>query len=150
MKAQRQRLILEIIAAQQVETQEELLQKLQERGCKTTQATISRDIKELRLVKELSRDGTYHYVESTRMENNDLNQRLHKILREGVTSFDLAQNLIVLKTMPGLASGACAALDRMHIPDLVGSLAGDDTILLIMRSDAAAELFYSEIKKMLN
>ena len=150
MKVQRQKLILEIIAAEQVETQEELLQRLQARGCKTTQATISRDIKELRLVKELSRDGTYHYVESVRKENSDLDQRLHKIFRESVTSFDLAQNLIVLKTMPALASGACAALDQMHIPDMVGSLAGDDTALLIMRTNQAAEEFYTEIKQMFN
>ncbi len=150
MKIQRQKLILEIIAAEQVETQEELLQKLQARGCKTTQATISRDIKELRLVKELSQNGTYHYVESVRKAHGDLDQRLHKILRESVTSFDLAQNLVVLKTMPGLASGACAALDQMHIPDMVGSLAGDDTALLIMRNNSAAETFYSEIERMFN
>jgi transcriptional regulator of arginine metabolism len=150
MKSQRQKLILEIISTQQVETQEELLARLQARGCKTTQATISRDIKELRLVKELSPAGTYHYVESVRKERVDLDQRLHKILREGVTSVDLAQNLIVLKTMPGLASGACAALDQMKIPDMVGSLAGDDTALLIMRSNGAAEEFYIEIKQMFN
>ncbi len=148
MKAQRQKLILEIIAAEQVETQEQLLQKLEERGCKATQATISRDIRELRLVKELSRDGVHHYVESARNDPGDLDQRLHKIFREGVISLDLAQNLIVVKTMPGLASGACAALDQMRIPDMVGSLAGDDTALLIMRSDSAAQLFYSEIKQM--
>jgi transcriptional regulator of arginine metabolism len=150
MKGLRQKLILEIIATQQVETQEELQACLLDRGCKTTQATISRDIKELRLVKELSPQGVYHYVESTRKERGDLDQRLHKILREGVTSVDLAQNLIVLKTMPGLASGACAALDQMHIPDMVGSLAGDDTALLIMRNTPAAEAFYSEIKLMFN
>lgn len=149
MKEQRQRLILEIIGQQRVETQEELLRALESRGCKTTQATISRDIKELHLVKELRPDGAYQYVESTHRGGKDVADRLSKIFREGVNGCDVAQNLIVLKTMPGMASAACLALDRMEIPDMVGSLAGDDTALLIMRSSSAAEDFFHEIRQMI-
>jgi transcriptional regulator of arginine metabolism len=149
MKAERQKLILEIIMEQRVETQEDLLQALRARGCKATQATISRDIRELRLVKEMSSDGSYHYAESAHKVEGDLTARLRKIFRQSVTSCDVAQNLIVIKTMPGLASGACATLDGMEIPDLVGTLAGDDTALLIMHSNGAAEQFYRDIQQML-
>lgn len=149
MKEQRQRLILEIIGQQQIETQEALLAALSARGCRATQATISRDIRDMRLVKELRPDGSYQYVESARKTGNDVAQRLSKIFREGVNGCDVAQNLIVLKTMPGMASAACLALDHMEIPDLVGTLAGDDTALLIMRSGTAAEDFYAVISKMI-
>lgn len=149
MKEQRQQLILEIIGQQKIQTQEELLKALDSRGFHTTQATISRDIKELRLVKELLPDGSYQYVESGPIGGRDMTDRLRKIFQEGVSSCDMAQNLIVLKTMPGMASAACLALDRMTIPDMVGSLAGDDTALLIMRNNAAAENFFHEICQMI-
>ena len=149
MKEARQRLILEIIRQQRIQTQEEMLEALAERGCRTTQATVSRDIKELRLIKELRPDGGYQYVESGRQTGSDLNDRLRKIFREGVSGCDVAQNLIVLKTMPGMASAACLALDRMQIPDLVGTLAGDDTALLIMRDNAAANQFFHEVSQMI-
>lgn len=149
MKAERQKLILQIIMERRVETQEELLLLLRERGCSATQATISRDIRELRLVKEMSGDGSYHYTESVHKTDSDLTVRLKKIFRQSVTSCDVAQNLIVIKTMPGLANGACATLDNMEIPELVGTLAGDDTALLIMRNNKSAEDFYHDIQRML-
>ena len=136
MKARRQAEILSIIQEYDIETQDQLLEKLREKGLKSTQATISRDIKELHLVKEL----TGHNVAG----------RLNNIFRESVTSFDSAQNIVVLKTMPGLASAACSALDGMHLPNMVGSLAGDDTALLIMRTAQDAEDLCLDIVKMLD
>ena len=149
MKAKRQQEILRIIEEMDVETQEQLLGALRERGLQSTQATISRDIKELHLIKELTGYGTYKYVVSERKASLNFAGRLRTIFKEGVTSFDLAQNIVVLKTMPGLASAAGAAIDGMEIPDLVGSLAGDDTVILIMRTNEAAMEFCSEIHKML-
>ena len=149
MKSKRQQEILRIIEAKDVETQDQLLSELKERGVHSTQATISRDIKELHLIKELTGSGTYKYAISDRKASLNFAGRLLTIFKEGVTSFDLAQNIVVIKTMPGLASAACAAIDGMEIGGLVGSLAGDDTALLIMRTNEAAAEFCSEIHKML-
>ena len=149
MKSKRQEQILRIIEEVDVETQDQLLEQLRLRGVTSTQATISRDIKELHLIKELTGYGTYKYVVSERKTSLNFAGRLRTIFKEGVTSFDVAQNIVVVKTMPGLASAACAAVDGMEIPDLVGSLAGDDTALLIMRTNEAAAEFCNEIHKML-
>lgn len=148
MKNDRQSMILEIISQENIETQEQLLSRLQERGITSTQATISRDIKELRLVKELS-GGGYRYASSERKGLADSDARLRNIFKEGVTSVDRAQNIVVVRTMPGLASAACSALDSMEIPGMVGSLAGDDTGILIMRDNDAAERFNQEVHKLL-
>ena len=148
MKRARQAEILNIIQAVDVETQEQLLDELKARGFSATQATISRDIKELRLVKELS-GGGYRYASSERKGLADSDARLRNIFKEGVTSVDRAQNIVVVRTMPGLASAACSALDSMEIPGMVGSLAGDDTSILIMRDNDAAERFNQEVHKLL-
>jgi len=141
MKGKRQAEILHIIAETDVETQEQLLTALRTRGVNSTQATISRDIKELHLIKELTGHGAYKYTVSERKTSLNFAGRLRTILKEGVTSFDVAQNIVVVKTMPGLASAAGAALDGMELPGMVGSLAGDDTVIIIMRTnDVAAEL----------
>ena len=150
MKNDRQSMILEIISQENIETQEQLLVRLQERGITSTQATISRDIKELHLVKELTGHSTYKYTVSERKTSLNVAGRLNNIFRESVTSFDSAQNIVVLKTMPGLASAACSALDGMHLPNMVGSLAGDDTALLIMRTAQDAEDLCLDIVKMLD
>ena len=141
MKSKRQQEILRIIGEKDVETQDQLLSELKARGVQSTQATISRDIKELHLVKELTGYGVYKYAVSERKTSLNFAGRLRTIFKEGVTSFDLAQNSGVIKTMPGLASAACAALDGMELPDVVGSLAGDDTAILIMRTNEAAVSF---------
>ena len=148
MKRARQAEILKIIQSVDVETQEQLLDELRARGYSATQATISRDIKELRLVKELS-GGGYRYASSERKGLADSDARLRNIFKEGVTSVDRAQNIVVVRTMPGLASAACSALDSMEIPGMVGSLAGDDTGILIMRDNDAAERFNQEVHKLL-
>ena len=149
MKSKRQAEILRIIEDVDVETQDQLLSELKARGVTSTQATISRDIKELHLIKELTGYGTYKYAVSGRKTSMNIAGRLRTIFKEGVTSFDRAQNIVVLKTMPGLASAACAAIDGMEIGDLVGSLAGDDTAILIMRDNEKAAAFCDEIHKML-
>ncbi|MGI6028132.1 MAG: arginine repressor [Candidatus Heteroscillospira sp.] len=149
MKSSRQTKILEIIAHQDIETQHQLMEALREHGVKSTQATVSRDIKELRLIKELSPGGRYRYVAVGRDELVDYDQRLRKIFRESVTSYAVAQNIIVIKTLPGLAGAACSTLDGMNIHDLVGTLAGDDTAFLAMRDNEAASHFCHEIEEML-
>lgn len=149
MKASRQTKILEIIAEQDIETQHQLMEALREHSVKSTQATVSRDIKELRLIKELSPSGRYRYVAVGRDELVDYDQRLRKIFRESVTSYDVAQNIIVIKTLPGLANAACSTLDGMNLHDLVGTLAGDDTAFLAMRDNDAAVRFCHEIEEML-
>ena len=149
MKGKRQQEILRIIEEQDIDTQDQLLAELRARGLQSTQATISRDIKELHLVKELTSYGTYKYAVSGRKNSLNFAGRLRTIFKEGVTSFDRAQNIVVLRTMPGLASAACAAIDGMEIGDLVGSLAGDDTAILIMRDNEKAAAFCDEIHKML-
>ena len=149
MKNARQAEILNIIQDVEVETQEQLLEQLRTRGYNATQATISRDIKELRLVKELTGRGGYRYTLSDRKSSTGLDARLRNIFKEGVTSVEVAQNIVVVKTMPGLASAACSALDGMEIAGMVGSLAGDDTGILIMRDNAAAQQFIAEIHKLL-
>jgi len=149
MKNARQTEILNIIQSTNVETQEQLLAELKLRGFTATQATISRDIKELRLVKELTGSGAYRYTRSDRKTPAASDARLRNIFKEGVVAVDVAQNLVVIKTMPGLASAACSALDGMEVEGMVGSLAGDDTGILIMRDNASAQLFNSEVHKLL-
>ena len=149
MKSARQTKILEIIAQRNIETQNQLMEALLEAGVKSTQATVSRDIKELRLVKELTADGGYRYAAGGRDEVSDYDQRLKKIFRESVKSYAVAQNIIVIKTLPGLAGAACSTLDGMNIPHLIGTLAGDDTAFLAMQDNQAAEHFCHEIEEML-
>ena len=140
---------MEIISTKNVETQEQLLEKLLEAGFTSTQATISRDIKELRIVKELTSFGTYRYTTAAREVPHTFSGRLNSIFRECVTNFDYAQNIIVIKTLPGLADAACSTLDSMNIPELVGSLAGDDTAFLAMKDNASAQRLCQEISAML-
>ena len=150
MKSARHSLILEIIEEKDIETQEELAEELKRRGVKVTQATVSRDIKELRIVKELTSMGTYRYATSNKEVGGTFSARLNTIFRECVTSFDYAQNMVVIKTLPGLASAACSAIDAMNMSVVVGSLAGDDTAFLVMRDNNAAAAFCAEIKKLVS
>ena len=150
MKSQRQAKIMEIISTTNVETQEQLLAALLDAGFASTQATISRDIKELRIVKELTSFGTYRYTTATREVPATFSGRLNTIFRECVTSFDYAQNLIVIHTLPGLANAAASALDTMNISVVLGTIAGDDTVFVVMRDTNAAAAFCGEIKGLLS
>lgn len=149
MKNDRQALILEIISQENIETQEQMLARLQERGVTSTQATISRDIKQMHLIKEPIGHGVYKYAVSGNRTKLNIAEKLRTIFRESITSIESAQNIVVLKTMPGLASAACSALDNMDISYMVGSLAGDDTGFLVMKDAETAAIFCEEIKEML-
>lgn len=149
MKTSRQAKIMEIISTQNVETQEQLLQHLQEAGFHSTQATISRDIRELRIVKELTSLGTYRYCAAAKEVPNTFSNRLNTIFRECVTEFDYAQNMIVIHTLPGLAGAAASALDAMNMSVVLGTLAGDDTVFIVMRDTNAAAAFCGEIKSLI-
>ena len=140
---------MEIISNTNVETQEQLLQQLQAAGFNSTQATISRDIKDLRIVKELTTFGTYRYTTAAREVPSTFSSRLNTIFRECVTNFDYAQNIVVIHTLPGLASAAASALDTMSMSVVLGTLAGDDTVMVVMRDNNAAAGFCGEIKSLL-
>ena len=150
MKSQRQAKIMEIITTRNVETQEQLLAALQQEGFRGTQATISRDIKELRIVKELTSLGTYRYSTSANEISGSFSSRLNTIFRECVVSFDYAHNIIVIRTLPGLASAAGSAIDAMSFSSVVGTLAGDDTVMVVMRDNNAAAAFCGEIKSLIS
>lgn len=149
MKTQRQAKIMEIISTHNVETQEQLQEELQNAGFRCTQATISRDIKELRIVKELTSFGTYHYTTSSTELSGSFSSRLNMIFRECITGYDYAQNMIVIHTLPGLANAAASAVDAMNMSVVLGTLAGDDTVFIVMRDNNAAAVFCGEIKNLL-
>jgi len=149
MKKERQLAVLKVIAATDVETQNQMIEELAKVGIDSTQATVSRDIRELHLIKELTPRGTYKYTASGRAETQNQNVRLTSIFKESVLSYVAAQNLVIIKTLPGLAPAACGALDTMNIGDLLGTIAGDDTAFLAMRDTHAAEKFCNEIEEML-
>ncbi len=150
MKVQRQAKIMEIISTQDVETQEQLLTALTQAGFYSTQATISRDIRELRIVKELTKFGTYRYTASSKDVVGSFSARLNAIFRECTTHYDHAQNLVVIHTIPGLAGAAASAVDAMNMSFILGTIAGDDTVMIVMRDSNAAAAFCGEIKKLLD
>ena len=149
MKSIRQGAILEIISSKDIETQEQLILALEEKGIKSTQATVSRDIRELNLVKELTERGTYRYAATPYQGMRNHSAKLKTIFKECVTSFVCAQNIVILKTLPGLASAACSAIDGMEIGDMAGTIAGDDTAFLAMFDNESAVQFCKEIEKLL-
>lgn len=149
MKNERQMMILEIISQENIETQEQLLARLQAQGVTSTQATISRDIKQMHLIKEPVGHGVYKYSVSGNRTKLNFAEKLRTIFRESITSIDSARNIVVVKTMPGLAGAAGAALDDMELSYMIGSLAGDDTAFLVMKDDESAVNFCKEIREML-
>ena len=149
MKNDRQEKLLQIITEENIETQEQLLQRLEERGIRSTQATISRDIKQLHLIKEPTGYGTYRYAVSTHRTRLNFAEKLRNIFRECVLSVDHAQNLVVIKTMAGLAGAAASALDGMENEELVGSIAGDDTVLVVLRDSESAADFCRQMREQL-
>ena len=134
MKAKRQALIREIVEAQSIQTQEELAEALRAHGMVVTQATVSRDIREMHLLKVLAEDGSYRYAT---MEKSDsgMNDRLIRMLSDSVVEMNSANNLIVIHTLPGSAHVAAEAIDSLRWPETIGTIAGDNTILVIVRSN---------------
>jgi transcriptional regulator of arginine metabolism len=143
MKQSRHKKILELIKEKGIGTQEDLLKFLKAVGFDVTQATVSRDIKELRLVKTLSENGEYIYS-SVKSENiNDVSIKFKSLFSDSVIKIDYVLNQVVIKCYAGLANAVCASLDLMHYENIVGTLAGDDTILIIMRSEEYAHNLYN-------
>ena len=145
MKNARQNKILELIDEYEISTQEALIQKLAEHGFDSTQTTISRDIRQLRLIKGPTGRGTYKYVAPEVRKGNDAPGH-NSALTDAVLKIEAAQNLIVIKTMAGMANAIAVCVDSLHIKDIIGSVAGDDTILLVLKTNEKAEATEAELK----
>ena len=146
MRLSRQNKILEIIEKYEISTQEALIQKLAECGVESTQTTISRDIRQLRLIKGPTGRGTYKYVSPDVRQGNDAVGH-NSVLIDSVISIDIAQNIVVVKTMSGMANAIAVCIDSLKIAEIVGSVAGDDTILIVVRDNDNAEFVKSELKQ---
>lgn len=149
MKIKRQAMILEIIRRQPVDTQEELQRLLKEDGFHVTQATVSRDIKEMRLIKILDSDGRYRYSVE-RQEGVQISSKFHSLFADAVTGVNYAGNIVVVKCLNGMAQAVCAAMDSLHWDGLVGTLAGDDTFIGIAVTEARAAELTEDLKKLLH
>ena len=147
-KSQRHAAILDLIQRECVRTQEELLGHLKKQGFDTTQATVSRDIKELRLVKTMVSDGKYRYSPATSDSNADVSTK-YAVFNQSAKSVDYANNMIVIKCYTGMANAACAVLDAMNHEGVVGTLAGDDTIFVLMRDEKVTVALVENIKKLI-
>ena len=148
VKKLRQGKILEIVQKYDVETQEELADRLRAAGLKVTQATVSRDIRELKLSKVLSSDGRQKYA-FLKQDDGQLEDKFIRVLRDGFVSMDMAQNILVVKTVSGMAMAVAAALDALKLPEVVGSIAGDDTIFVAVRSQEATAALMEKLWKLL-
>lgn len=145
MKNSRHTRILEIIGDNVIETQDDLIEKLRESGYPVTQATVSRDIKQLGLIKTATKDGGYKYTVA-RGDNSGNDNKLKTIMRETIVSAQEAQNIVVLKTFPGMANAAATSLDALAGEAIVGSIAGDDTIFVVVRNNEDAAEFAGYVK----
>ena len=144
MKRKRHALILELIQQYEITTQDELLAKLRENGFEVTQATVSRDIKELRLVKAMSPSGQYRYMAGA-AQGDEYLAKFYTIFSGSVISVDYAGNTCVVKCYAGMAQAACAAIDAMHFEGIVGTLAGDDTIFVLCRTPELTPVSYTHL-----
>lgn len=148
MKVKRHTKIIEIISKYDIDTQEELAERLYEAGFRVTQATISRDIRELKLTKVAGNNGKQRYVVLENKES-DLYAKYVQVLKTGFLSMDQAQNILVIKTVSGMAMAVAAALDELHICGIVGSIAGDDTVMCAIRDCEEVSRVMEKIKKLL-
>ena len=148
MKVKRQAKILELILQSAVDTQEELQRQLRDAGFHVTQATVSRDIKEMRLVKRLGTDGRYRYVVE-RHEGVQISSKFHSLFADTVVSVNFAENIVVVKCLNGMAGAVCAAMDSLHWTGVIGTLAGDDTFIVITTDATQAAALTEELKKLL-
>ena len=150
MRNKRHDAILTLIKENDIETQQELTVALASVGFDVTQATVSRDNKELRLLKRLNDSGKYIYTQNIHPATEDISDKMTIILNKSVVSIDYALNTIVIKTLSGMAQGAASVLDAMHFPEVLGSIAGDDTIFIITRSEEAAQKLSKKLKNVTN
>lgn len=149
MRLSRQNKILEIIKTNEVETQDQLLSLLKASGYNVTQATVSRDIRELQLVKGQGRDGKYRYITGN-YDDRPISERFIKIFRETMLSYACAQNLIVIKTLPGCAGAAGEAIDTLSLEHVVGSVCGDNTMLVVVDNEENVPYITAQFDKVLN
>ena len=149
MKSDRHSKILELIKNNDIGTQEELAKALVNAGFNVTHATVSRDIRKLNLTKTTV-DGRQKYVVFNSGNGNDLNDKFIRVLKDGFADMDMAQNILVIKTVSGMAMAVCAALDAMQFDEIVGSIAGDDTIMCAVRSVEDTKKLMEKLKKILN
>ena len=140
-------MILKLISQFEIATQEELLEKLRENGFDATQATVSRDVKELRLVKQMNKNGGYSYVEG-KTETEEYLSKFNVIFSHSVISSDYAGNMVVIKCYTGMAQAACATFENIQWEGLVGTIAGDDTIFALCRTEALAKELKDSIDRM--
>lgn len=148
MKKVRQSKILEIVEKYDVETQEELADRLTAAGQKVTQATVSRDIRELKLSKVPTPDGRQKYV-FMKQEDGRMEDKFIRVLRDGFSSMDMAQNILVIKTVSGMAMAVAAALDALKFAEVLGSIAGDDTIFVAVRTQEATAALKEKLEELL-
>ncbi|KUO50540.1 MAG: ArgR family transcriptional regulator [Desulfitibacter sp. BRH_c19] len=149
MKNLRQRKILELIKSYDIETQEDLVNKLRESSFDVTQATVSRDIKELSLIKIATGNNKYKYFVTAEPRHNLNMNRLSKLLKDSATSIDYSDNLIVIKTLPGVANAIASCIDHIQWPEVIGTIAGDDTILLVVKPKEAVQRNLEILNKLL-
>ena len=147
MKTKRQTKMLELIKKYDIETQEELSDYLQKEGYQVTQATVSRDIRELKLTKVAMSNGRQKYAALTET-NEDLSEKYTRVFRDAFVSMDMAQNILVIKTVSGMAMAVAAAIDAMHLHEIVGCIAGDDTIMCAVRSVDDTIAVMSRLRKL--
>ena len=147
MKTKRQTKMLELIKKHDIETQEELSDYLQKEGYQVTQATVSRDIRELKLTKVAMSNGRQKYAALTEA-NEDLSEKYTRVFRDSFVSMDMAQNILVIKTVSGMAMAVAAAIDAMHLHEIVGCIAGDDTIMCAVRSVDDTIAVMSRLRKL--
>ena len=148
MKASRQDAILELVEKYEIETQDDLIERLRQSGFEVTQATVSRDIRELKLTKVLTGHGGYRYILPPK-ESGLAGSKLNHALLESIVMIDVAMNIVVIKTMPGMASAACSAIDNMGFEMILGTLAGDDTAFLLLKDTSSASALCTDIKRQL-
>ena len=147
MKRQRHEVVVDLINKYDIETQEELAAYLKEEGFEVTQATVSRDIRELKLSKIATGNGKQKYI-ILKNDDSHLGDKYIRVLRDGFVSMNMAQNILVIKTVQGMAMAVAAALDAMKFPEIVGCIAGDDTIMCAVRSVDDTIIVMEKIKKM--
>ncbi|MBQ8850614.1 MAG: arginine repressor [Clostridia bacterium] len=148
MKSERQNRILELVSKYEIETQEDMIERLRSEGYMVTQATVSRDLKELKLTKALTARGTYRYCVS-QSRNHTGNVRLNNAMADSILHVDYSMNNVVIKTYPGLAQAVASAIDAMNMHSILGCVAGDDTIIIVSRDEKSSAEISEKIRELM-
>ncbi len=148
MKSERQNRILELVSKYEIETQEEMIERLRAEGYMVTQATVSRDLKELKLTKALTARGTYRYCAS-QSRNHTGNVRINNAMADSILHVDYSMNNVVIKTYPGLAQAVASSIDAMNMHSILGCVAGDDTIIIVSRDENSSAQISAKIRELM-